>query len=134
MKKPSSLKSSLSSQGSLCLPHGESHPVETPSFLVYFYLWHDFNFRHDSAWSFGIFLLLILGKYAYITGRKNPFNLANIQILLTFLGGAILGAMGFSRVLNFFRNIIVLRPRPLTGILVGSMKKVRLGKLPLKQS
>lgn len=74
----------------------------------------------------GSFLLLILGKYAYITGAvKNPFNLQNIVILLTFLGGAIVGAMGFSRILNYFLKHFRSQTMAfLTGILVGSMKKV----------
>ena len=74
----------------------------------------------------GSFLLLILGKYEYITGAvKNPFVLDNLSILAIFLCGTISGLLGFSKILNYFmkhyRNQTMAI---LTGILIGSMKKV----------
>ncbi|WP_372652298.1 DUF368 domain-containing protein [Halobacteriovorax sp.] len=74
----------------------------------------------------GSFLLLILGKYEYITGAvKNPFIADNIVTLLIFLCGTISGLLGFSKILNYFMKHY--RPQTmaiLTGILIGSMKKV----------
>lgn len=74
----------------------------------------------------GSFLLLILGKYEYITGAiKNPFDVANIVTIGIFLCGTVTGLLGFSKVLNYFmkhyRNATMAF---LTGILIGSMKKV----------
>ena len=46
----------------------------------------------------GSFLLLILGKYAYVTGAlKNPLDGSNAIILLVFLSGMIIGLLSFSR-------------------------------------
>jgi putative membrane protein len=82
----------------------------------------------------GSFLLLILGKYEYITGAvKNPFAEGAFPVLLLFVCGAIAGAMGFTRVLNWFlkhyRNETMAF---LTGVLIGSMKKVWPWKVVLE--
>ena len=74
----------------------------------------------------GSFLLLILGKYEFITGAvKSPFVDGNFIILLTFVAGSITGVAGFSRVLNWFMKHYRSQTMAfLTGILIGSMKKV----------
>lgn len=74
----------------------------------------------------GSFLLLILGKYEYITGAvKNPFLIDNITIIGIFLCGTITGLLGFSKTLNWFlKNYHIQTMAFLTGILIGSMKKV----------
>jgi putative membrane protein len=74
----------------------------------------------------GSFLLLILGKYEFITGAvKNPFNVANFTILITFAMGAGTGLLGFSRLLNWFLKHYRCQTMAfLTGILIGSMKKI----------
>lgn len=74
----------------------------------------------------GSFLLLILGKYEFITGAvKNPFGEGNFVILLTFVAGSLTGVAGFSRVLNWFLKHYHSQTMAfLTGILIGSMKKV----------
>lgn len=74
----------------------------------------------------GSFLLLILGKYEFITGAvKAPFVEGNFPILLTFVAGSLTGVAGFSRVLNWFLKHYHSQTMAfLTGILVGSMKKV----------
>lgn len=74
----------------------------------------------------GSFLLLILGKYEYITGAvKNPFLIDNITIIGIFLCGTITGLLGFSKTLNWFlKNYHLQTMSFLTGILIGSMKKV----------
>lgn len=74
----------------------------------------------------GSFLLLILGKYQYVTGAiKNPFLLENVLIILVFCGGCLVGILSFSRVLNFmlsrFHNITMSL---LTGLMFGSLRKV----------
>jgi len=74
----------------------------------------------------GSFLLLILGKYEFITGAvKSPFVDGHMVILLTFVAGSLTGVAGFSRVLNWFLKHYRSQTMAfLTGILIGSMKKV----------
>jgi putative membrane protein len=74
----------------------------------------------------GAFLLLILGKYEYITSAiKNPFALDNFIILTLFLIGCVLGIIAFSRLLSFMllkhENATMAF---LTGIMCGSLRKV----------
>lgn len=74
----------------------------------------------------GSFLLLILGKYEFITGAvKSPFTEGNLIILLTFAAGSLTGLLGFSKILNYFlKNYHSQTMAFLTGVLIGSMKKV----------
>lgn len=74
----------------------------------------------------GSFLLLILGKYEFITGAiKNPFILENFQTIVVFLCGTVTGLLGFSKILNWFmKHYRCETMAVLTGILIGSMRKV----------
>jgi putative membrane protein len=74
----------------------------------------------------GSFLLLILGKYEYITGAiKNPFMTDHFFVLITFSIGSATGLLGFSRILNWLLGKYnALTMGFLTGILIGSMRKV----------
>ena len=74
----------------------------------------------------GSFILLILGKYEFVTGAiKNPFNLENIVIILLFASGCVVGIMGFSRILKFFlNNYRDATMALLTGVMIGAMRKV----------
>ncbi|HMA66623.1 MAG TPA: DUF368 domain-containing protein, partial [Desulfosalsimonadaceae bacterium] len=48
----------------------------------------------------GAFILLILGKYEFLTAMlKNPLEPASIGFILVFAGGCALGLVGFSRIL-----------------------------------
>lgn len=74
----------------------------------------------------GSFLLLILGKYEFITATlKNPFIPSNALILTIFLLGVFSGLMSFSKFLNWlmshYRSLTMAF---LTGILIGSLRKV----------
>lgn len=74
----------------------------------------------------GAFILLILGKYEFITGAlKNPFLPQNLAVLLVFCLGCFLGLVGFSRVLNFllnrFHNMTLAF---LAGLIAGSLQKI----------
>ncbi len=74
----------------------------------------------------GAFILLILGKYAFITAAlRNPFVYENFEILLLFVSGCLVGILGFSRVLKYclqrWHNITIAL---LTGIMIGAMRKV----------
>ena len=74
----------------------------------------------------GSFLLLILGKYQFITGAiKSPFEGNNITIMIIFAIGAVLGLLMFSRVLKYFlNNFHEATMSFLIGVLIGSLKKV----------
>jgi len=74
----------------------------------------------------GAFILLMLGKYEYITGAlKNPFLWENLEIILIFLAGAAIGIIVFSRLLHYLlarwhgATVSVL-----TGLMIGAMRKV----------
>ena len=74
----------------------------------------------------GAFILLILGKYEYVTGAlKNPFLPHNLIVILVFCIGCAIGLLGFSRVLNYllqkFHNLTMAF---LTGLIAGSMQKI----------
>jgi len=74
----------------------------------------------------GAFILLILGKYEYVTGAlKNPFLPQNLIVILVFCMGCAIGLLGFSRVLNYllqkYHNLTLAF---LTGLIAGSMQKI----------
>ena len=74
----------------------------------------------------GAFILLILGKYEFITATlKNPFLAQNIIVILVFCLGCGVGLAGFSRVLNYllgkFHNLTLAF---LTGLITGSLMKI----------
>jgi putative membrane protein len=70
----------------------------------------------------GSFLLLLMGKYTYIiTGLIER----NMQVILFFGAGAIVGLLSFSRVLSWmFKRHYLLTISFLTGIMIGSLNKV----------
>lgn len=74
----------------------------------------------------GAFLLLILGKYEFITGAlKNPFIFNNLAIIIVFCSGCVVGLLGFSRILNYlFKKWHTLTLAFLTGLMAGSMRKI----------
>jgi len=74
----------------------------------------------------GAFILLILGKYEFITATlKNPFLPRNIIIIAIFCAGCVCGLAGFSRALTWlldrYHGITLAF---LTGLMAGSMKKI----------
>ena len=74
----------------------------------------------------GSFLLLILGKYASVTGAlKSPFLASNLEIIIVFAMGCLLGILSFSKVLNFLlRKHQAVMMSFLTGFMLGSLKKI----------
>ena len=74
----------------------------------------------------GSFLLLILGKYEFITNAvKNPFIEGNFTLLLVFTLGTVTGLISFSKVLHFFLKRFHYPTRAfLTGLLIGSLPKI----------
>jgi putative membrane protein len=74
----------------------------------------------------GSFLLLIMGKYEFITGAvKNPFAPGSLPVLVVFAAGCAVGLLGFSRVLRFalarFEHVTLAA---LTGLMIGSLRKI----------
>jgi len=74
----------------------------------------------------GAFLLLMLGKYEYVTGTlKNPFIADNLLVIGVFAAGAATGIIVFSRVLHYLLHrwhgatVAVL-----TGFMIGALRKV----------
>ena len=74
----------------------------------------------------GAFILLILGKYEFITGTlKNPFVLENMMVIVVFCAGCAAGLLSFSRLLNYFiQKYYDLSLAFLTGLMAGSMTKI----------
>lgn len=74
----------------------------------------------------GAFILLILGKYQYVTSAlKNPFAVDSIVIIVTFVIGCALGILGFSRLLSYLlRNYHNFTITILIGLMLGSIRKV----------
>ncbi|CAN2050507.1 Polyprenyl-phosphate transporter [Candidatus Magnetomoraceae bacterium gMMP-1] len=74
----------------------------------------------------GAFILLILGKYEFITAAlKNPFLFCNMIVICVFCCGCFVGLIGFSRALNFMlRRYRSLTLAFLTGLMTGSIKKI----------
>ena len=82
----------------------------------------------------GSFILLILGKYAFITAAlRNPVNPDNLEIILIFITGCLVGILGFSRILRYglarWHDYTLAL---LTGIMLGSMRKVWPWKITLE--
>lgn len=74
----------------------------------------------------GAFILLVLGKYTYVTGAlKNPFSLDNMMIILVFCTGCFIGLVSFSRLLSYlldrYYNVTIAF---LTGLMFGSIRKI----------
>jgi putative membrane protein len=70
----------------------------------------------------GAFILLLLGKYQYMVNALISFN---VVVILVFLGGCMVGLIGFSRILtwtldNYHSATVAL----LTGFMLGSLNKV----------
>lgn len=74
----------------------------------------------------GAFLLLILGKYEYITGAlRNPFDGGNLLVLATFACGCMVGIAAFSRLLHVFLSRYHSQTIAcLTGFMIGASRKV----------
>ena len=74
----------------------------------------------------GSFLLLILGKYEFVTGAiKNPLNLDNMLVIFLFVLGCLIGIVGFSRILkSFLKHYRSATMALLTGVMIGAMRKV----------
>ncbi|MGD2187624.1 MAG: DUF368 domain-containing protein [Desulfobacterales bacterium] len=74
----------------------------------------------------GAFILLILGKYEFITATlKNPFLPPHLVIIVVFCLGCLIGLLSFSRLLNYMlKNFHQLTMAFLTGLMVGSMPKI----------
>lgn len=82
----------------------------------------------------GSFILLILGKYAFITeALRNPFAEGSLAILLVFAAGCAVGLGGFSRLLRYaLAHYHSTTMALLTGIMIGAMRKVWPWKITLE--
>lgn len=70
----------------------------------------------------GSFILLLMGKYAFIMEAVNTLNLA---VLGVFAVGAVLGITSFARLLSYtLRRFRAVTLAVLTGFIIGSLNKV----------
>ena len=75
----------------------------------------------------GSFILLLMGKYAFIINSLSTFN---IKVIITFALGCIAGLLSFSHVLSWmFKKYYNLTIALLTGFMIGSLNKVWPWKL-----
>jgi putative membrane protein len=74
----------------------------------------------------GAFLLLVLGKYHYITGLlKAPFEGTNLIVISVFSLGCLVGIMSFARLLKWVLAKYHYRTMAfLTGMMLGSLRKI----------
>ncbi len=74
----------------------------------------------------GAFILLLLGKYEFITGTlKNPFNPGNFVIIIIFCIGCASGLAAFARFLKWLiENYRCTTLAVLTGFMAGSLRKI----------
>lgn len=74
----------------------------------------------------GAFILLILGKYEFVTAAlKNPFLPENLIIIFVFCCGCGIGLLGFSRLLNYLLQRYANGTLAfLTGLMAGSVQKI----------
>ena len=74
----------------------------------------------------GAYVLLILGKYAFITAAlKSPLIPGNLLVLAVFAAGCVTGLLGFARLLNFLlQRIPNLTLAFLTGLMTGALPKI----------
>ena len=82
----------------------------------------------------GAFILLILGKYSYITSiLRDPFSSEHLLIILVFILGCLTGILGFSRILRY--GLVRFRETTLgllTGFMIGAIRKVWPWKISLE--
>lgn len=70
----------------------------------------------------GAFILLILGKYEYVTGALHEMNLPVIAI---FIAGCLIGLLSFVRVISWvLKKYYFMAVALLSGFMIGSLNKV----------
>lgn len=68
----------------------------------------------------GSFLLLLLGQYEYMLNALHNFQITDI---IVFVVGAVIGILGFSKILNFLlKNHEEVTMAFLIGVMIGSLK------------
>ena len=68
----------------------------------------------------GSFLLLLLGQYSYMLDALHQLNFTDI---IVFVVGALIGILGFSKILNFLiKNYEEITMAFLIGVMLGSLK------------
>lgn len=74
----------------------------------------------------GAFILLMLGKYAYVTATlRNPFAPGSLATIGVFAAGALCGIVVFSRILHYLLSRWhAATVSVLTGFMIGALRKV----------
>lgn len=102
-------------------------PVETPQTLWFFFFCGIIAICAMILPGLsGAFLLLVLGKYAELTGAlRNPLDGENLLIIMVFGAGACIGLALFSRVLGYlFARYHDVTVALLTGLMLGALRRV----------
>lgn len=102
-------------------------PVETPATLLAFFLSAVIAICAMILPGIsGSFLLLLMGKYKQVMEVvKQPFAEGHLMIILVFLLGAVLGIIGFSKILkwmmkHYYNALFAF----LIGMMLGSLRKL----------
>ena len=70
----------------------------------------------------GAFILLILGKYTYITRALDVFN---YEVILVFVAGVVTGLMSFVRIMSWvLKKYYQVTIAVLSGFMIGSLNKI----------
>ncbi len=79
----------------------------------------------------GSFILLLLGKYHFVTyALRNPFLADNFLILIVFAVGCLVGLLSFSKLLNYLLNHhYQIMFALLSGFILGALRKIWPWKL-----
>ena len=68
----------------------------------------------------GAFILLLLGQYQYVVAALHSYN---IPVVMTFIGGAIVGLLGFSKaidkLLHHYKDLTMIF---LIGLMLGALR------------
>ncbi|WP_035076142.1 DUF368 domain-containing protein [Maridesulfovibrio zosterae] len=102
-------------------------PVTTPNSLWFVFICATFSICAMILPGIsGAFILLLLGKYEFITGAlRNPATPENAAVLVVFVCGCAVGISLFSRVLHYFlERHHAVTISVLTGFMAGAMRKV----------
>ena len=111
-------------------------PVETPHSFFYVFLAGSIAICAMILPGIsGSFILLILGKYLYITSAiKAPLEGDNLLTIITFAAGCLVGLLLFSKLLNYLlKNHHNPMMSILVGFMLGSLQKIWPWKEVLKE-
>ena len=101
---------------------GVSTPAETPESLWFIFSLSPGHLRHDPPGISGSFILLLLKKYAFVTGAIKDLDLLIIGV---FIAGCVAGLLSFARLLSYlFKKYHDATVSLMTGFMIGSLQVI----------